>query len=66
MIYKLKCLDCGSTCWVYGTYEEDTNAIELSDIETRGWELENNNCLHEDFDIIDEASEIIEKLKEME
>lgn len=31
MRYQVKCLQCGATWWQRGSFEPDTNAVELND-----------------------------------
>ena len=58
MNYLIRCLACGSTCWVNGSYEWDTNALNLDDPE---WQTDSSvadpvarDCPHEEFEVIDE------------
>lgn len=54
MRYKLKCKECPATCWVRGSFESDTNALELDDSRAYEWDPEASSaCKHEDFDIVD-------------
>ncbi len=56
MRYKLKCKECGATCWVGGEYEPDVNALNLDDSVVYEWEPE-SDCKHEDFDVVDSEAE---------
>ena len=57
MRYAVKCATCGTIVWVRGSFEPDTNALELSDRDS-AWA---DQCQHlkdgGEFDIVDSEVE---------
>lgn len=52
MNYKLKCR-CGAICWVSGSEDPETNSLELNQNKIWEWEGGNENCNHDDYEIVD-------------
>ena len=51
MNYLVECTACKLRAWIPGTYEVDTNALVLDT--DRFSPDENNDCPHEEFDVLD-------------
>lgn len=56
MNFQLKCVDCGSTCWVRGSDDPSTNTVELSEDKMEWGHGQWPECSHDDFEIIDSES----------
>lgn len=54
MNYLLRCVQCGATQWVSGTFEDpETGAVDLADEDDAKWTGGDCGCQHEDWDVID-------------
>lgn len=59
MLMLIQCKRCAAVAWARGNYDHTVNAVEFSSNEIITWSS-NNDCEHEDFDIIESEEESFE------